>query len=76
MNDATRGVIALVAEVLDVPPESIAPDASMETLGEWDSLAQLRICLCVEERYGVDMDMDAIASAVSIPALTALVSRG
>jgi acyl carrier protein len=75
MNDPTQGLIALVAEALGVPPGNIAPDASMETLREWDSLGQLKICLCVQERYGIDMDMDAIASATSIPALSALVSR-
>ena len=75
MNDETSGVIAIVAQVLNVPPASIPPDASMDTLPDWDSLAQLNICLLVEERYGVDMDMDAIAAAVSVPALAALVAR-
>ena len=75
MNDQTQIVINLVAEVLSVPPQSIPADASMQTLPDWDSLAQLNICLRMEEQFGVEMDMDAIASAVSIPALADLVSR-
>lgn len=75
MSNETRTVIELVADVLNVSPETIPPDASMESVSDWDSLAQLNICMLIEERFGVDMDMETIAASNSIPALVAVVSR-
>jgi acyl carrier protein len=73
MNEKTQAIIELVAGVLQLRPQEIAPDALAETVAGWDSLAHLNICLLVEERYGVEMDMETIANATSIPALVALV---
>ena len=75
MSDRTADVISVVASVLNVPAADVPPDASMETLPDWDSLAQLNICMLVGERFGVEMDMDAIAEATSVPALVELLAR-
>ena len=75
MNDKTQAVLELVADVLKVPAEKLPPGASMETVAEWDSLAQLSICLSFQERFGVVMDMETIASATSVPALLAVLQR-
>lgn len=72
MNDKTRQVVHLVSTVLELPPENVDPEASMDTLGEWDSLAQLNICMLFQERFKVVMDMEMIEKATSIPALVAL----
>jgi acyl carrier protein len=72
MNQRTSDVIKLVAGVLKVPPDTIPPNGSMESVEGWDSLAQLTICMQFEERFGVALNMDAIAEATSIPELTAL----
>lgn len=72
MTAKTEAVIGLVASVLDLSPADVVPEASMETISVWDSLAQLNICLEFEQRFGVTMDMDTIAHATSVPALVAL----
>lgn len=72
MTAKTEAVIGLVASVLDLSPADVVPEASMETISAWDSLAQLNICLEFEQRFGVTMDMDTIAHATSVPALVAL----
>jgi acyl carrier protein len=68
----TALVTALIASVLDLPEGSVNSDASMETLPSWDSLGQLNICLAFQERFGVDLDMQTIASSTSVSQLTAL----
>jgi acyl carrier protein len=72
MSNHQAAVAALVASVLNLADGTVGADASMETLPQWDSLAQLNICLAVQERFGVAMDMQAIASSTSVAALAAL----
>jgi acyl carrier protein len=68
----TAKVIALVASVLNLPESSVGPEASMENLSNWDSLAHLNICLGFEERFHVTMDIETIASSTSIAKLASL----
>ncbi len=72
MKKRIAEVSALVASVLDLPATAIGPETSMENTPQWDSLAQLNICLAFQERFGISMDMDAITNTTSVAALTAL----
>ncbi len=72
MSAKSAEVAALVASVLNLPAAEVTADASMETLPQWDSLAQLNICLAFQERFGVAMDMETIASSTSVAKLAAL----
>jgi acyl carrier protein len=69
----TALVSALVASVLDLPNDAVGANASMENTPQWDSLAQLNICLALQEKTGVVLDMEAIASSTSVTALAALI---
>ena len=66
-------VVGLVASVLNVPDGTLDANSSMETVPQWDSLAQLNICLAFQERFGVVMDMEAIANATSVAKLAAMI---
>ena len=72
MTDPLAAVIGLVSGVLEVPAAEIGPDASMETIAAWDSLAQLNICMEFAQRFNVPMEMTTIAEATSIAKLRAL----
>jgi acyl carrier protein len=65
-------ITALVATVLNLPKGSVDAAASMETVPEWDSLAQLNICLAFQERFRVVLDMETIANSTSVSKLCAL----
>jgi len=67
-----EAVAALVASVLNLPINTVAEDASMDSVPQWDSLAQLNICLAFQDRFGVSMDMEMIAAATSVAKLAAL----
>lgn len=67
-----KEVSALVADVLNLSPDAVGPAASTENLPQWDSLAHLQICLAFQERYGVSLSMEAIASATSVVKLAEL----
>jgi acyl carrier protein len=66
-----RLVVEIVASALNVPLESLSQDSSMQNVPQWDSLAQLTICLTLEERFHFKMDMDTIATATSLGQLVA-----
>ncbi|MFZ1123661.1 MAG: acyl carrier protein [Candidatus Baltobacteraceae bacterium] len=76
MSDRTASVIEIVSSVLKLAPGAVGPDDSVETLPQWDSLAHLNICLRIEERFGIDMDMDVISEATSVAKLAALLPPG
>jgi acyl carrier protein len=65
-------ITTLIASVLSLPNGSVDAGASMETIPQWDSLAQLNICLEFQERFGVVLDMETIANATSVSKLCAL----
>ncbi|MGB9031959.1 MAG: acyl carrier protein [Acidobacteriaceae bacterium] len=72
MSGKSAEVASLVASVLNLPAAEVNADAAMENLPQWDSLAQLNICLAFQERFGVAMDMETIASSTSVAKLAAL----
>lgn len=76
MSDhATTKVIALVAAELDVPPGKINAASSIDTIPEWDSMAHLNICLAIQDRFGIKLDMDTIGELTSVAALAKLVDK-
>ncbi|HUB00956.1 MAG TPA: acyl carrier protein [Terracidiphilus sp.] len=71
-GNSEASVAALVASVLNLPVSAVGVDASMETIAQWDSLAQLNICLAFQEEFRVDMDMETIAACTSVAKLAKL----
>lgn len=72
MSNRTAEVASLVASVLEIPASAVGADSSMENIPQWDSLAQLNVCLAFQERFGVSMDMETIASFTSVAKLASL----
>jgi acyl carrier protein len=50
----------VMATLLQVEPSAITPDASMDTIANWDSLRHMNLVLALEEEFGVSIpDEDA-----------------
>lgn len=65
-------MIAIVAEVADVPVHEVSPDALLSDL-DIDSLRGLRIVAAVEKRWGIVVPEDAIGRIRSMRDIFALV---
>lgn len=65
----------MLASLLDVPVEKIAPDASMDDLEEWDSLAQMNLVLAIEEELGVTIPDEEVGTMISIPLIVSLLNE-
>ena len=72
---AVREIIALVASELEIPESRLNAGSSIDTTPEWDSVGHLNICLAVQDRFGVTLDMDAISELTSVAALAGLLDK-
>lgn len=75
-EQAVRDIIALIAAELEIPADRLNAGSSIDNTPEWDSVGHLNICLAVQDRFGIELDMDAISELTSVAALAALVARG
>ena len=69
----TAAIIAIVADVLDLMPEQLAPDTEGADIAAWDSFGHVRIVLAVEVEFGVELTMAEIERSGSVPGLVAAV---
>ncbi len=73
-NELIEAVRSAVAETLGLAPDDLNENAGMDTVAEWTSLQHLAVIAAVEERFGIEMDMDEMTSATTIAALADMVS--
>jgi acyl carrier protein len=67
----------LVADSLQLPLAAVPPDASAETLEDWDSLRHLDIVMAVESATQITFSTAEIVSLTSLEKLEqALLARG
>lgn len=71
-DEARSRIMEIVAEVADIPVESVTEDAMLADL-DIDSLRGLRIVAAVEKRWGIVVSEDAIGRIRSMSDIFALV---
>jgi acyl carrier protein len=74
-EQAVREIIALIASELEIPESSLNAGSSIDTTPEWDSVGHLNICLALQDRFGVSLDMEEISQATSVAALAAFLPK-
>jgi len=62
-------VQALIAEALQVTIAEIPSNLAFGGIKQWDSMGHMGIMLLLEERFGVPIDADVIATLTSVPAI-------
>ena len=65
---------SLIAEALNIPVDELPGNPELGNLQEWDSLAQLRIMIAIEEEFGVELMAEAIMRVRSLDAIEAYLS--
>ena len=74
MDSATYGRVARVlTAVAGVPPEQVAPDVRLGSLG-FDSLTLLEVGLALHTEFAVEIDDAAVARAVVVADLVTVVT--
>lgn len=59
-------IIALIEEVLQVPEGMVTEDTRMEDLEEWDSLAHVMLIGELEDKLGIEIDLDEAVEITTV----------
>ena len=62
MDEQARQILA---DLLDVEPESISAETSMDNTPKWDSLLHINFIAALEEELGVVIDFDEMEAMLS-----------
>lgn len=68
-------VRATAADLFSIPPESITPESSPDTIEQWDSMQHLNLMLELEMTFGVKFTAKEQAEMLSIGAVAATLER-
>ena len=68
MND----FLTFAAAVLGVPMESLSPETAHGSIPQWDSIAQIRLVMEMEARYGVRVPLERVPKLKTIADFYAL----
>jgi acyl carrier protein len=59
----------ILADILEISPEQVTPDLSIEMVESWDSFRHLQAILAIEGEYGVQFDPQRIPELTSVSLL-------
>ena len=59
----------ILADVLEISPEQITPDLTIDKVENWDSFRHLQVILALEGEYGVQFDPQRVPDLTSISLL-------
>lgn len=67
----TRKVLDILADILGLDPSDLGPDASMESVPQWDSLQHLGFVVALEEEFGCTIPPEDIPELNTVTAIVA-----
>ena len=69
MDNVTEKLTSCFASVFPKLDASRIPAASVKTVPEWDSLAQVNLLSLIGEEFGIDIDFEDFEDATSFEAI-------
>ena len=64
-----NSVRTLMAETFRLPVEAISSETATDNTDAWDSLKHMELIIGIEEKFGLSLDGDEIASMTSVQAV-------
>jgi len=55
---ATDRLYCTIADVLAVPPDSLAEESAPDTIPSWDSLNHLNLIMALESEFSINLSID------------------
>ena len=59
-------VLAIIAEILQLPQEQILDDLTMKETEQWDSLKHMEIISTIETTFELELSFDDIVNMLSV----------
>lgn len=73
--DVEARVISVVARVLKIKAQEVAPTASLGTFPEWDSLNHTNVIIELESEFDIAFEFDELDKVVSIRTIVEAVKK-
>lgn len=70
-----RRLIAIAADVFEVPASDLGPESSPDTIETWDSLHHLSLVVALEQEFGIQISPEEIEQLLSIEVTAALLEE-
>ncbi len=74
MSVDVADVLAVITSELDLDEGEVTAESTIDDVENWDSLGHLRVCMALEQRFGVKIPMEEIADLRSVPAIVSKLS--
>ena len=75
MEQIKAGVVKVLSEVLNIPPQKLADTNNFTEFENWDSLYHLNIVLGIEKEFGIHFDIQEVMLINSIDAAVDLIKK-
>jgi acyl carrier protein len=59
-------IAQIMAQILQVPKETIGQDSSPETIDRWDSLKHMQLIMALEDEFEIQFPDEAIPELLSV----------
>jgi len=70
-----KRVLAIAADVFQVPESSLSAASTPDTVESWDSLHHLELVLALEQEFGIQISPEEIEQLLSIELTAALMEE-
>lgn len=68
-------VMRIAADIFEVPPDTIHPESSPDSIGTWDSMRHLNLVLGLEQEFGIEFTPEEIEQLLTVELIAALVEE-
>ena len=70
-----QSIVEILAEILEVPAESISDDTSPDTVDAWDSMNNLKMITAIEQAYDIQFTMLEIGEMMNVGEIKSMLSK-
>ena len=75
MEEVKAGVVKVLSEVLNIPPQKVADTNNFADFESWDSLYHLNVVLGIEKEFGIHFDIQEVMLINSINTAVDLIKK-
>lgn len=66
MRDELQRLTTVFRDIFDAPDLKLTAETSNRDISDWDSVAQVKLILAIEEEFGVEFDTNEVATFHSV----------
>jgi len=75
VEEVKAGVVKVLSEVLNIPPQKVADTNNFADFESWDSLYHLNVVLGIEKEFGIHFDIQEVMLINSINTAVDLIKK-